>query len=85
MLMKHQAKLRKVGGSVMLTIPPAVLDELDLAADARVGVAVKRGRLIVEPVARPRYSLDELLSEARAVPRGAKTASGLPAKRRAVS
>ena len=61
--MTYVTKLRKVGGSVMLAIPPALLETLDLTADTRVGIAVKSGRLVVERQGRPRYSLDELLSQ----------------------
>ena len=59
----HTANLRKVGGSVMLAVPPALLDVLDLKPGATVGVAVRNGRLVVEPRHRPRYSLNELLAE----------------------
>ena len=59
----HTTNLRKVGGSIMLTIPPAILDLLDLRAGATVGLAVDRGRLVIEPTLRPRYSLDELLAQ----------------------
>ncbi len=55
--------LRKVGGSVMLAVPPAILDLLHLRAGATVGVAIDGGRLVVEPQPRPRYSLDELLAQ----------------------
>jgi antitoxin ChpS len=51
----------------MLAIPPAMLDALDLAPDAQVGLAVKAGRLVVDPRPRPRrrYSLDELLAQCK--------------------
>lgn len=55
--------LRKVGGSVMLAVPPAILDLLHLRAGATVGVAIDGGRLVVEPQPRPRYNLDELLAQ----------------------
>lgn len=58
----HITNLRKVGGSVMLAVPPALLDLLHLKAGAPVGVAVDGGRLIVESSPRPRYSLAELLA-----------------------
>ncbi len=58
----HITNLRKVGGSVMLAVPPAILDLLDLTAGASVGVVVDNGRLIVEPTPRPKYSLEELLA-----------------------
>lgn len=59
----HTTNLRKVGGSVMLAVPPALLDLLHLAAGAKVGLAVDNGRLVVEPKPRPRYTLDELLAQ----------------------
>ncbi len=59
----HTTNLRKVGGSVMLAVPPALLDVLHLSAGAKVGLAVDNGRLVVEPKARPRYTLDELLAK----------------------
>ena len=59
----HTTNLRKVGGSIMLAVPPALLDLLKLGVGARVDIAVENGRLIVEPRARPRYSLNELLAQ----------------------
>jgi len=58
----HTTNLRKVGGSVMLAIPPALLDVLQLTAGAKVGLAVDNDRLIIEPAARPRYTMAELLA-----------------------
>jgi len=58
----HTTNLRKVGGSVMLAVPPAILDLLHLKAGATVGVAVDGGRLVVETLPRPRYTLAELLA-----------------------
>ena len=62
----HTTNLRKVGGSVMLAVPPVFLDQLHLQAGAVVGLAVSDGRLVIEPAPRPRYTLDELLAEAEA-------------------
>ena len=59
----HTTNLRKVGGSIMLAVPPALLDILRLRAGAKVGVGIERGRLVVEPQLRPRYTLDELLAQ----------------------
>ncbi len=58
----HTTNLRKVGGSIMLAVPPALLDVLKLSAGATVGLAVDNGRLVVEPKARPRYTMAELLA-----------------------
>ena len=59
----HLTNLRKVGGSVMLAVPGALLDVLNLKAGAAVGVAVEGGRLIVQASPTPRYTLAELLAK----------------------
>ncbi|HUJ50391.1 MAG TPA: hypothetical protein VLW25_09330 [Bryobacteraceae bacterium] len=59
----HITNLRKVGGSIMLAVPPALLDILHLRPGAKVGLAVRSGRLVVEPQQRPRYTLEELLAQ----------------------
>ncbi len=59
----HTTNLRKVGGSVMLAVPPALLDILRLQPGAQVGIAVESGRLVVEPRKRPRYTLNQLLEQ----------------------
>lgn len=59
----HTTNLRKVGGSVMLAVPPALLDILELRVGAKVEVGVEGGRLIVAPRTRPSYALDELLAQ----------------------
>lgn len=58
----HTTNLRKVGGSGMLEVPPALPDLLHLSAGAKVRLAVGHGRLVVEPHPRPRYTLAELLT-----------------------
>jgi antitoxin ChpS len=59
----HTTNLRKVGGSVMLAVPPALLDILHLQPGSKVGIAVESGRLVVEPQPRRRYTLNELLAQ----------------------
>ncbi|MFY7961269.1 MAG: AbrB/MazE/SpoVT family DNA-binding domain-containing protein [Elsteraceae bacterium] len=58
----HHTNLRKVGGSVMLAVPPSILDILHLNAGATVGLTVNGGRLVIEPRRKPKYSLDQLLA-----------------------
>ena len=53
-------KLRKVGGSTMLTIPPAILEALPFSSNSTLKLTVNNGELTVSD-ARPRYNLDELL------------------------
>ena len=55
--------LRRVGGSVMLAVPPAILELVDLRAGASVSIAVEDGRLVVASRPRPRYDLADLLAE----------------------
>ena len=45
----RQSTLKKVGGSIMATIPPHLLRELRLAAGSRISVAKSDGRLIITP------------------------------------
>ena len=59
----HTTHLRRVGGSVMLAVPPALLDLLNLGVGAKVDIGIEDGRLLVAPKARPCYSLDELLAQ----------------------
>lgn len=56
----YTVSLRKVGGSTMLAIPPALLQSLDLGK--QVHLHSENGRLIIEP-ARPKYTLEELLAQ----------------------
>lgn len=59
--MSHQVVLRKVGGSVMVAIPPVLLDEMSLAAGREVAMSVENGRLVLE--SRAHYSLQQLLEQ----------------------
>jgi antitoxin ChpS len=59
----HTTNLRKVGGSVMLTVPPAILEQLQLKVGATVGLAVDGQRLVMHTRPRPRYTLEELLAK----------------------
>ncbi len=55
--------LRKVGGSIMLAVPLALLDVSGLSEGAKVGLAVESGRLVVKPEKQVFYTLDELLAQ----------------------
>jgi len=59
----YTANLRKVGGSIMLAVPPALLELLGLQPGAKMGLTVQSGRLVMEPQPRPRYTLAELLAQ----------------------
>lgn len=59
----YTTNLRKVGGSVMLAVPPAILEMLHLEAGNSVGLAVDGDRLVVQAKKRPKYTLEELLAQ----------------------
>ena len=59
------ATLRKLGGSVVMTVPRKVLALVDLDAGAEVKLSVENGRLVVSPQGRPKYRLADLLRASR--------------------
>ena len=59
----YTSNLRKVGGSVMLAVPPAILEMVQLKSGSTVQIAVENGRMIIEPEPQKRYSLRELLAQ----------------------
>jgi antitoxin ChpS len=59
----HTTVLRKIGESVMIAVPAAMLEALQLRPGAKVGLTVQNGRLVFERWQRPRYTLDELLAQ----------------------
>lgn len=58
----YTANLRKVGESVMLAVPPSLLNSLRLQVGSTVEIAVDNNQLVIRPQLRPRYTLDELLA-----------------------
>ncbi len=59
----YTTNLRKVGGSVMLAIPPVLLDLLHLRAGANVNIDIEGNTLIVKTPRPNMYSLEELLAQ----------------------
>ena len=57
------ATLRAVGGSVVVALPKPSLARLNLHPGSRVKVAVDRGKVTLTPIAKPRYTLAELLAK----------------------
>lgn len=56
-------RLRKVGGSSMIALPPAALEALRLKPGSVVTLTIRDGSLVVEPQARPLYRLEDLLAQ----------------------
>jgi antitoxin component of MazEF toxin-antitoxin module len=48
---KMRRKLRRVGGSVMLPLPPEILHDSGLVEGNEVEITSRRGRVEIEPVA----------------------------------
>ncbi|MCL1915617.1 MAG: antitoxin [Desulfovibrionaceae bacterium] len=59
----YTSNLRKVGGSVMLAVPTAILDMLQLRAGSAVRLAVADDSLVMTPAKKKNYTLDELLAQ----------------------
>ena len=55
--------LRKVGGSIMLTLPPAVLKALDLQEGSSLDITIKEDYLVIKPKTLPQYNLNDLLAQ----------------------
>lgn len=47
----------------MLAVPKALLEALGLKPNTKVALGLDGGRLVIEPHARPRYTLAELLAQ----------------------
>jgi antitoxin ChpS len=60
--MMHTTTLRKVGGSVMLAVPPIFLNQLHWQVGETVGLSVVDGQLVIAPQPKPHYTLAELLA-----------------------
>ena len=64
----YTTNLRKVGGSAMLAVPPAVMELLDLEPGQTLALSVDGDRIILErklerKKPRSRYTLADLLSQ----------------------
>jgi antitoxin component of MazEF toxin-antitoxin module len=59
--MEITRKLRKVGGSVMVPLPPEVLQEAGLAVDSQVVIRSRPGHVDIEPERGPDAGAMEFL------------------------
>lgn len=55
--------LRSIGNSKGAVIPAQLLKELGLKVGDQLDAKTEGGRLVMTPVSKPRYSLDELLAK----------------------
>ncbi len=56
-------KIKQWGNSLGVRIPQSLLEQLNLRADAEVEIRLEDGRLILSPVEKPHFTLDELLAQ----------------------
>ena len=58
-----RTRIQKWGNSLALRIPKALAAEVHIEQDSLVEVSLVEGKLILEPVAEPAWTLEELLSK----------------------
>lgn len=58
----HTSTLRSLGGSLAVTIPGALVKALGLDAGAKVSFTAEGNGLMLVPVGRRKYSLDDVLA-----------------------
>lgn len=61
----HLAKLRAVGGSLVLAFPPEMLRNADLGVNDTVGILWQNGQLVLQPhpKPKPKYHLADLVAQ----------------------
>ena len=57
-----QARIQKWGNSLAVRIPKTLATEAHLAQEAVVELAVAKGKLIIAPIKRQKYKLEELVA-----------------------
>ncbi len=58
-----QAKIQKWGNSLAVRIPKTLATEAHLGQEEVVDLAVEKGKLVIAPVKRQKYSLKALVSK----------------------
>lgn len=58
-----QTKVQKWGNSLAVRIPKSFVLEVGLADDMPVDLSLVDGKLVVTPLVRPEFTLDELLAQ----------------------
>ena len=56
-------QIKKWGNSLAVRLPQSLLAQLDLKENGEVEIGIDEGRLIISPVRKPKYTLDELLTK----------------------
>jgi antitoxin MazE len=62
MVLRMQVLVKKWGNSASVRIPAAVMEAAKLSLDQPVDIREEAGRVIIEPIAEPVFSLADLLA-----------------------
>ena len=73
-----QATIQKWGNSLALRIPKAFAQQTKVKKGSRVSLTLKNGRVIIEPIKRRRYTLQELVAKITPKNRHLETDWGTP-------
>ncbi len=60
---KTELQIGKWGNSLGIRLPKYISDTLNLHLKDRINCSIKEGKVILEPINRPKYTLAELLSQ----------------------
>jgi len=55
--------VKKWGNSLAARIPKAIADMIDLKFNQKINIEAKKGQIIITPVTKVEYDLDELLDQ----------------------
>ncbi len=55
-------KVQKWGNSMALRIPKAFADEMQITTETAVELTIEDGKLVINPVQKPEYTLEDLLA-----------------------
>ncbi len=55
-------KVQKWGNSMALRIPKAFADEMQITTETAVELTIEDGKLVINPVREPEYTLEDLLA-----------------------
>ena len=69
-------KIQKWGNSLAVRIPRSMAQDTHLSSGNAVDVAVQDGQIVIAPVRRPRFCLNELLKGVTTRNRHAETVTG---------
>ncbi len=58
-----ETTIRKFGNSKGAIIPAGLLKQLNLDVNDKVDAKVEDGRIVIEAISKPKYSLNELLAQ----------------------